>query len=100
MNERYATLARIVSQPETLEICRTEVPDWEIPIKLEVPESGAEKDAGKRQSKTTTLSVAIETIALLDRACVRKAKEFQEVTNRLAGILHPLPEGLDLSQMV
>ncbi|KAF2209614.1 hypothetical protein CERZMDRAFT_91366 [Cercospora zeae-maydis SCOH1-5] len=86
LNERYATLARIVTQPETMEICRTEVPDWEVPIKLEVPEEGAERHPGKRQSKTTTLSVAIETIELLDRACARKAKELQELTRRLSAI--------------
>ncbi|PPJ60532.1 hypothetical protein CBER1_03207 [Cercospora berteroae] len=84
LNERYATLARIVTQPETMDICRTEAPDWEVPIKLEVPEEGAERHPGKRQSKTTTLSVAIETIELLDRACARKAKEFQELTRRLS----------------
>ncbi|KAM3421053.1 hypothetical protein BST61_g1471 [Cercospora zeina] len=86
LNERYATLARIVTQPETMEICRTEVPDWEVPIKLEVPEEGAERHPGKRQSKTTTLSVAIETMELLDRACARKAKELQELTRRLSAI--------------
>lgn len=91
LNERYATLARIVTQPETMEICRTEVPDWEVPIKLEVPEEGAEKHPGKRQSKTTTLSVAIETIELLDRACARKAREFQELSRRLSAIAGSVP---------
>jgi hypothetical protein len=91
LNERYATLARVISQMETISICRTVAPDWEMSTKLEVPESGAEKDPGKRQSKTTTLSAAIEAIDLLDRACRRKADELQRMKTRLAGIVRSAP---------
>lgn len=87
LNERYATLARIVSSPDTMEICRTAMPEWEVPTKLEVPDPVAEKNTGKRQSKTTTLSVALHTIELLDRACVRKAREYQELSRRLSTIV-------------
>lgn len=91
LNERYATLARIVSNTETLEICRTEMPDWEVPTKLEVPDVGAEKNTGKRQSKTTTLSVALDTIELLERACANKAREYQELSRRLSTIASSIP---------
>lgn len=70
-----------------MEICRTAMPEWEVPTKLEVPDPVAEKNTGKRQSKTTTLSVALHTIELLDRACVRKAREYQELSRRLSTIV-------------
>ncbi|KAK4634935.1 hypothetical protein CLAFUW4_01102 [Fulvia fulva] len=80
LNDRYAALARLVSQTETQEICRTENKDWEVPPKLDSsPSSGDDKGPCKRQSKTTTLSAAIDTIALLDRCCMRKAQELQSL---------------------
>ncbi|CAK4032352.1 helix-loop-helix DNA-binding domain-containing [Lecanosticta acicola] len=96
LNDRYATLARLVSQPETQEICRTICKDWEVPSKLDSSTcSGKDKDPTKRQSKTTTLSVAIETIATLDQCCTQKAKELQFLLQRLKGIAHSVPATSD-----
>ncbi|KAF7191957.1 hypothetical protein HII31_06602 [Pseudocercospora fuligena] len=91
LNERYASLARLVAQLETVEICQAVNPDFQLPTKLEIPESGSEKPAGKRQSKTTTLSVAIDTIALLEKACARKAQEWECVASKLNGIVRAMP---------
>lgn len=99
LNDRYATLARIVSHPDTQTICRSECTDWEVPYKLEcgtATEGG--KDPSKRQSKTTTLSVAIDTIALLDRACNRKARELQSLLERLNGIVQVANDRVESSR--
>lgn len=95
LNDRYATLARLVSQPETQEICRTLCKDWEVPSKLDSSSSshnaGKDKDPTKRQSKTTTLSVAIDTIQVLSQCCAQKGKELQNLLDRLKGIVHSVP---------
>lgn len=62
-----------------------------MPSKLEVPEPNSEKEPGKRQSKTTTLSVAIDTIDVLNRCCARKARELQSLVNKLSGIVSSMP---------
>ncbi|EME49543.1 hypothetical protein DOTSEDRAFT_68352 [Dothistroma septosporum NZE10] len=86
LNDRYATLARLVSRAETQKICRIENKQWEVPSKLDSSGSSSNNGPCKRQSKTTTLSVAIDTIALLDRGCMRKVKELQSLRSRLDSI--------------
>lgn len=94
LNDRYATLARLVSQAETQEICRTENKDWEVPSKLDSSSSSSGKGSCKRQSKTTTLSAAIDTISLLDRCCMRKAQELQSLRCHLDSIVRSVsPQG-------
>lgn len=69
-----------------------------MPTKLDVGSgsSNGEKDSPRRQSKTTTLSAAIDAIALLDRACANKAKEFQSLVCRLNRIVQAT--GVDLTE--
>lgn len=99
MNDKYASLAKALLGEETQRLCRKVQPDWSI-IPLNVEDSSQREQSTSKggQSKSATLSAAIEVIDLLSRACnaeVETVRRKRQVMDRASlAIREILNDGL------
>lgn len=83
LNEKYAALARALSSEAIQRICRSKSPGWA----FDADNTSKDAHEGKsRQRKTTTLSVIIETINILNICCRQEAKELEQLRSGVHAI--------------
>ncbi|KAK4185848.1 hypothetical protein QBC35DRAFT_290153 [Podospora australis] len=115
LNEKYAALARALSNETVQRVCKSKSPTWAFDAESSASTSDLQNDEQQqnqqqqgggvrtRQRKTTTLSVVIETINILSVCCREEEKELEQlrsgvnaIRNSAAQLLHgtgtgPLP---------
>jgi len=83
LNDKYASLADLISRDEVQQICGRE---GDVRVVQSALESNNNAGNARRQSKTMTLTAAIETIRLLDLSCNRKAERLKNMIQQLSSI--------------
>jgi hypothetical protein len=71
---------------ETQRICKTVVDDWTMPSDMSLSAKSEQAGSGGRPRKTSTLSVALETIAMLQTSCNQKAERVHQLRGRMRDI--------------
>jgi hypothetical protein len=93
LNDRFTALAELVAQPATQQLCQAQHCDGtdeeDKPASLQHVKPRA--SPGHKHSKTATLTQALQTIILLERACLRKSRQLNSRTDRLKSRLQLLP---------
>lgn len=92
LNDRFTALAELVARPATQQICQAQHCDG---TDSDKPTLLQHMQPGHKHSKTATLTQALQTIILLERACLRKNRKLNASTsrlNRIANSRQPGPE--------
>lgn len=90
LNDKYAALARALSSQSIQRICRSKSPSWSFDADNTASSSSQTEVTGgttkSRQRKTTTLSMIIETIHILDECCRQEARELDQLRSGLGAV--------------
>ncbi|KAK5657860.1 hypothetical protein OQA88_2408 [Cercophora sp. LCS_1] len=91
LNEKYAALARLLSSDAVQRACKSKSPGWSFEAEGTSNESGngngnEQQGVKNRQRKTTTLSVVIDTIRILETCCREDARELEQLRSGVSAI--------------